>query len=106
MLSIFVSSKTADGNELNLCSHEKIPYRICKMNETYDNAKLPTNDFGLNCTVKVYDISDINDLDHTVTIYRRRHPNAYYLCIEIVRIRLPTSVNVSLVAKLLEEKAL
>ena len=27
------------------------------------------------------------------TLYRRRHPNAYYLCIEIVRIRLPTSVG-------------
>ena len=58
-----------NGYELELCSDEKIPNRICKTNDNYDKAKLPVNEFDLNCTVKVYDIDDIDEVEHTLTIY-------------------------------------
>ena len=66
---ILVTSVIVNGYKLNLCSDEKNPNRICKMKVTYDEAKLPANEFGLNCTVKVYDIDDIDEVEHTITIY-------------------------------------
>ena len=68
---ILVTSVIVNGYKLNLCSDEKNPNRICKMKVTYDEAKLPANEFGLNCTVKVYDIPDIDEDDHTVTIFAK-----------------------------------
>ena len=58
-----------NGYELELCSNEKIPNRICKMKSNYDKAKLPNDQFGLNCTFKVYDIDDIDEVEHSIKIY-------------------------------------
>ena len=58
-----------NGYELELCSNEKIPNRICKMKSNYDKAKIPNHEFGLNCAFKVYDIDDIDEVEHSIKIY-------------------------------------
>ena len=54
---------------LSTCDEEKYPNHVCKIYQHYDTSKIPMKDFHMNCTVSIYDISEIDEVDHSITIF-------------------------------------
>ena len=52
-----------------MCNEEKVENRICKIDENYDTSKIPSKPLHLNSSIGIYDIYDINEKDHLVTVY-------------------------------------
>ena len=77
------------SSELRMCNEENRPNHICKVDENYEKIEIPKEDFHMNCTMSLYDIVEIDEVDHTITIYmnvylrwydqRLNHSNGTYL---------------------------
>ena len=52
-----------------MCNEEKVENRICKIDENYDTSKIPSKALHMNSSIGIYDIYDINEKDHLVTVY-------------------------------------
>ena len=52
-----------------MCSEEKKPNQICKINENYDRLEIPAKEFHMNCSISVYDLVEINEVKHSITLY-------------------------------------
>ena len=59
----------AIGSELRMCNEENRPNHICKVDENYGKLELPMEDFQMNCSMSLYDIVEIDEVDHSITIY-------------------------------------
>ena len=60
-----------ESSELRLCSEEKNPNRICKIDENYDNLEIPAKKVQMNSSITLYDIVEIDEVDHSITIYMK-----------------------------------
>ena len=52
-----------------MCSEEKKSNQICKIYENYDKLEIPSKEFQINCSILVYDIVEINEVKHSITLY-------------------------------------
>ena len=68
LISSFVTL-VVRGHKLSTCDEEKYPNHVCKIDQYYDASKVPMNNFHMNCTVSIYDISEIDEVDHSITIF-------------------------------------
>ena len=73
LILLCLTKNIIGSSELRLCSEETNPNHICKLDENYNNLKVPAKKVQMNSSITLYDIVEIDEVDHSITIYIKVH---------------------------------
>ena len=79
-----LGTKLCESYDLEVCTKETNPNRICKLQETYDASEVPVNDkITIKSTANIFDIFNVDEKDHFIAIYLQMEydwvdPRLYY----------------------------